>query len=260
MTSSKIAGKEFQSLVELMDTLREQCPWDKKQTIQSLQKYSIEEMYELVDAINDESMDDLKEELGDVLFHTVFYAKIASETNEFTISDVLIDVREKLIRRHPHIFGAVKVENEDDVKKNWEQIKLKEGKSSVLSGVPRSLPALVKAFRIQEKAAQVGFDWKMKSQVWEKVKEEVEELEEVVEQKNQSKIEEEFGDVLFSFINYARFLGIDPEASLEKTNQKFIRRFQYIEKKLAENKQNMNEAELQLMEKYWQQAKSIEKT
>lgn len=260
MKATNQAGDQFQKLVNLMDTLREQCPWDNKQTIQSLQKYSIEEMYELVDAINNNDMQELKEELGDVLFHTVFYSKIASETNDFTISDVLIDVHEKLKRRHPHIFGNIEVANVDEVKKNWEQIKLKEGKSSVLSGVPKSLPALVKAFRIQEKAAQVGFDWEQKNQVLEKVKEEINELEAAIQNKDQTEIENEFGDVLFSMINYARFLGIDPEASLEKTNRKFISRFQYIEKKCSDNGIRLNEAGIEKLEKFWNEAKRKTKT
>lgn len=254
------APNEFKQLIDLMDRLRKECPWDRKQTIQSLQKYSIEELYELVDAIHSNNMDEVKEELGDILFHTVFYSKIASETNDFTITDVLVDVREKLERRHPHIFGDVAVENEEDVKRNWEAIKIQEGKDSVLSGVPRSLPALIKAFRIQEKAAQVGFDWKEKQQVWEKVKEEIAEFEVAKENELPNELEEEFGDILFSLINYARFLKLDPEMCLEKTNRKFISRFQFMESEFLKLGKQMSDASLNELEQYWQRAKAVEKT
>lgn len=253
------AGEAFQELVQLMDTLREQCPWDKKQTIQSLQKYSIEELYELVDAIQKNDLEEVKEELGDILFHTIFYSRIASETNAFSITDVITDVHQKLVNRHPHIFGDVHVENEYDVQKNWENIKLAEGKKSILSGVPNSLPAITKAYRIQEKTSQVGFDWDCAEQVYAKVKEELAELSEAKTIGNQKHIEEEFGDVLFSMINYARFLGIDPEQALERTNKKFISRFQYVENQFLERKKEMSKADLSELEKYWKDAKNAEK-
>lgn len=253
------AGEAFQELVQLMDTLREQCPWDKKQTIQSLQKYSIEELYELVDAIQNEDLQEVKEELGDILFHTIFYSRIASETNDFSITDVITEVHQKLVNRHPHIFGNIKVENEEDVKRNWEKIKLEEGKKSILSGVPKSLPAMTKAFRIQEKTSQIGFDWDNASQVLEKLQEEIVELKEAQQEENQNHIEEELGDVLFSIINYARFIGIDPEQALEKTNKKFIHRFQYVESQYQTVGRDMHSAKLEELEKYWQEAKQKEK-
>lgn len=259
MKSRNQAGEAFQDLVELMDTLREQCPWDKKQTIQSLQKYSIEELYELVDAIQNEDLQEVKEELGDILFHTIFYSRIASETNDFSITDVITDVHEKLVNRHPHIFGDVKVQNEEDVKKNWEQIKLKEGKKSILSGVPKSLPAMTKAYRIQEKTSQVGFDWDCASQVLDKIQEELLELKEAKLSDDKNHIEEELGDVLFSIINYARFIGVDPEQALEKTNKKFINRFQYVENQYQTVGRDMLNADLDELEKYWVEAKQKEK-
>lgn len=248
-----------------MDDLRTKCPWDKKQTIESLRHLSIEETYELADAILDKDMQAIKKELGDLLLHIVFYSKIASETGDFTITDVMDALCEKLIHRHPHIYGDVKVENEEQVKENWEKLKLKEKQSetsegfkSVLNGVPVSLPSVVKAWRIQEKARAVGFDWEKPEQVWEKVQEELNELNsEVTSNASQSKIEEEFGDLLFAMINYARFIGVNPEDALEKTNKKFIKRFQYLEKKVALKGLNLKDLSLQEMDVYWNEAKSL---
>lgn len=245
----------FDRLLNIMDDLREKCPWDKKQTIHTLRQQSIEELYELADAITDSDWKSIKEELGDLLLHIVFYAKIGSEQGQFTITDVINGICEKLIYRHPHIYGDVKVENEEQVKQNWEKLKLKEGKTSVLSGVPVSLPALVKAMRLQSKAKEVGFEWDNTAQVWEKVKEEVQELEEVAATGNPDEIEAEFGDVLFSLVNYSRFLKIDAENALERTNKKFITRFQYIEKKAAEKGKSLDEMTLGEMDELWNEAK-----
>lgn len=236
-----------------MDELREQCPWDRKQTFQSLRNLTIEETYELADAILDEDPEEIKEEIGDLLLHMVFYAKIADEKGAFDIADALNAVCEKLIKRHPHIYGDVKADDEETVKKNWEQLKLQEGKKSVLAGVPKSLPAMVKAYRMQEKTKQVGFEWENKDQVWEKVVEEMEEFREASEEGfSAEKKEEEFGDVLFSLINYARFEGIDPETALERVNQKFKQRFEYIE---ANAKQPLTEMSLEEMDALWTEAK-----
>jgi XTP/dITP diphosphohydrolase len=220
---------DFNKLIQIMDELRDNCPWDKKQTIHSLRQQTIEETYELADAITDKDWNGIKEELGDLLLHIIFYAKIGLEENKFTLQEVIDEICEKLIKRHPHIYGNVKVEDEEDVKKNWEQIKLSEGKKSVLSGVPKSLPAMVKAMRIQEKAKQVGFEWANKEQVWEKVEEEKTELLEAVDSGNTEHIEEEAGDLFFSVINYIRFLKVDAENALELTNKKFIKRFTQME-------------------------------
>ena len=240
-----------------MDDLRAQCPWDKKQTMQSLRHLTIEETYELGDAILDNDLQEGKKELGDLLLHIVFYAKIGSETGDFDIADVANGVCEKLIIRHPHIYGDVKVDNEEDVKRNWEKIKLKEGNKSVLGGVPKSLPALVKASRIQDKAAGVGFDWDNIDDVFAKVKEEIEELHAEVKAQKHTAIEAEFGDVLFSLINYARFLKVNPEDALERTNKKFIARFQYLERKAAESGKSLRDMTLAEMEAYWQEAKGV---
>lgn len=242
----------FDRLLTIMDELREQCPWDRKQTFQSLRNLTIEETYELADAILNEDVDEMKEELGDIMLHMVFYAKIAEEQKAFDIADSLNAVCDKLINRHPHIYGDVTVENEEDVKKNWEQLKLKEGKKSVLSGVPISLPAMVKAYRMQDKTKQVGFEWENTDQVWEKVEEEVEELKVEVESGNKENIEEEFGDLLFSLVNYARFIGVDPETALEKTNKKFKSRFEYIEKNAPKSLEEMTLTE---MDTLWNEAK-----
>ena len=249
--------KAFERLLNIMDELREQCPWDKKQTMQTLRHLTIEETYELGDAILDNDLEEVKKELGDLLLHIVFYAKIGSETQDFDIADVANGICEKLINRHPHIYGDVKVENEEEVKQNWENIKLKEGKKSVLEGVPNSLPALVKANRIQEKVAGVGFDWEHPEQVFEKLKEELGELQEEVKANDADKMESEFGDVLFSMVNYARFLKINPENALERTNKKFIGRFQYLEKKAKELGKSLKEMTLAEMDIYWEEAKSL---
>ena len=249
--------ESFARLLNIMDDLREKCPWDKKQTIESLRILTIEETYELVDAIDARDMKGLKEELGDIMLHLVFYAKIASEKNEFDIADVLNNVCDKLIARHPHIYGDVQVSGEEEVKANWEKLKLKEGKKSILQGVPKSLPAIVKALRIQDKAKQVGFEWENIEQVYDKVTEELEELNEVVATKNQQKIEEEFGDLLFALVNYSRFLKVDPEAALEKCNKKFISRFQYIEEQAQKLNKPLAEMTLAEMDGYWNDAKKI---
>ncbi|WP_040250470.1 nucleoside triphosphate pyrophosphohydrolase [Psychroserpens mesophilus] len=247
----------FERLLIIMDELREQCPWDKKQTMQTLRHLTIEEVYELGDAILDNDLDEVKKELGDVLLHIVFYSKIGSESNSFDIADVCNSICDKLIERHPHIYSDVIVENEDDVKRNWEQLKLKEGKKSVLEGVPKSLPAMVKANRIQDKVAGVGFDWEEPNQVFEKVEEELGELQTEIHSGNQDKIESEFGDVLFSIINYARFLKVDPESALERTNKKFIKRFQYLEQKSKDLNTPLSDMTLAEMDVYWEEAKKI---
>ena len=246
----------FDRILNIMDELREQCPWDRKQTIESLRHLTIEETYELADAIMKNDMNGIKVELGDLLLHIVFYAKIASETKAFNITDVIHTLCDKLIERHPHIYGDVKVSGEEEVKANWEKIKLKDGRTGVLSGVPVSLPALVKAIRIQDKARGVGFDWEQPEQVWEKVQEELGELKFEVENKT-DKIEEEFGDVLFALINYARFLKINPEDALEKTNRKFISRFNYMESKVREQGKTMADMSLQEMDVFWNEAKTL---
>jgi len=247
----------FERLLDIMDELREKCPWDRKQTMESLRNLTMEEVYELGDAILDKNSNEIKKELGDVLLHIVFYSKIGSETKDFDIAEVINALCEKLINRHPHIYGDVKAEDEDQVKANWEKLKLKEGNKSVLSGVPKSLPALIKASRIQDKVAGVGFDWEEPKQVFEKVKEELSELQEEVNQNQQDKIEDEFGDVLFSMINYARFLNVDPETALERTNKKFMFRFQYLEEKAKEHNLDLSEMSLAEMDKFWNEAKTI---
>lgn len=247
----------FSRLLDIMDDLREKCPWDKKQTLQSLRYLTIEETYELGDAIMENDMQEIKKELGDLLLHIVFYSKIGSETGDFDIADVANGICEKLIHRHPHIYGDVKVENEEEVKRNWEKLKLKEGRKSVLEGVPNSLPAMVKANRIQEKVKAVGFDWEMPEQVWEKVQEELNELQEEVKNGNKEKINQEFGDVLFSMINYARFLKVNPEDALEQTNKKFIKRFKYLEEKSNQIGKPLSEMTLAEMDVYWNEAKKL---
>ncbi len=242
-------------LVKIMDELREKCPWDKKQNIHTLRQQTIEETYELADAITDKDWDAIKEELGDLLLHIIFYSKIATEENKFTLSQVIDAICEKLIKRHPHIYGNVKVNDEEDVKKNWEQIKLGEGKKSVLSGVPKSLPAMVKAMRIQEKAKQVGFEWATKEQVWEKVEEEKLELLEAVDSDNKESIEEEAGDLFFSVINYVRFLKVDAENALELTNKKFIKRFSQMEEAVNKKGLNLSEMTLTEMDAVWNEIK-----
>ena len=239
-----------------MDTLREKCPWDKKQTILSLRSNTIEELYELVDAIVEEDWDGIKEELGDIMLHILFYAKIGSEQGKFTLDEVMEAIAKKLIHRHPHIYGDVTVENDDDVKRNWEQLKLKEGKKSILSGVPNSLPSIVKALRIQEKVKHVGFEWENIEQVWDKVEEEIVELKVEVNKADKNKIEEEFGDVMFSLINYARFLDIDPDICLEKTNLKFKHRFEQMELYANEHSLDLSKLSLQEKEEIWQKMKA----
>jgi XTP/dITP diphosphohydrolase len=249
----------FGRLLEIMDDLRSQCPWDKKQTLESLRYLTIEETYELSDAILEKNYEELKGEIGDLMLHLVFYSKIASENNEFDITDVLNAICDKLVRRHPHIYGDVKVQDEEEVKRNWEQIKLKEkGRKTVLQGVPQSLPALVKANRIQEKVKGVGFDWEHDGQVWEKVQEEINELhEEVSSGASMEKVENEFGDVLFSLVNYARHLNINPEDALERTNKKFIKRFNYLEQKSLELKKPLDQMTLAEMDVFWNEAKKL---
>jgi len=250
--------KAFERLLIIMDELREKCPWDKKQTMDSLRHLTIEETYELADAILDKDMPNIRKELGDVLLHIVFYARIASETNEFNIADVINSLCEKLIHRHPHIYGDVKVENDQQVKENWEKLKLKEGNKSVLSGVTNSLPSLVKASRIQEKARAVGFDWDEPEQVWEKVQEEIAEFKHEMDSgASHEKMEGEFGDVLFSLINYARFKNINPEDALERTNKKFIKRFQYLESEAAKAGKQLSDMTLAEMDVYWNKAKEL---
>lgn len=248
--------QSFLRLVKIMDELREQCPWDKKQTIDTLRSLTLEETYELADAITMNDWKGIKEELGDMMLHLVFYARIASEQNHFTLTDVLEGISDKLISRHPHIYGDVIVNNEDDVKKNWEQLKMKEGKKSVLSGVPPSLPAVVKASRIQDKARQVGFEWENKEDVWKKVEEEIGELHEAIESGDQQHVEEEFGDVMFSLINYARFLQIDAEGVLEKTNKKFIHRFTTMEEEAKSLGRSLSDMTLQEMDDIWNSIKN----
>lgn len=250
--------KAFERLLIIMDELREKCPWDKKQTLESLRHLTIEETYELADSILDKDMSGIKKELGDVLLHIVFYARIGSETGDFDIADVINSLCDKLIHRHPHIYGDVKVDNEEQVKENWEKLKLKEGNKSVLGGVPVSLPSVVKASRIQEKARAVGFDWEKPEQVWEKVEEEMNELKHEVDSKaSPEKVEGEFGDLMFSLINYARFVGVNPEDALEKTNRKFIKRFQYLESEAAKAGRKLDEMTLEEMDKYWNEAKKL---
>ena len=258
-------AESFLRLVSIMDELREKCPWDRKQTVQTLRHMTIEETYELADAITDEDWKGIKEELGDLLLHIVFYAKIGAEQDKFRLEEVIHGISEKLIARHPHIYADVKVNDEEDVKKNWEKLKLKEGKQSILSGVPRSLPATVKAMRLQEKAKQVGFEWENKEQVWEKVEEEIGELKAAIgnwQSANEvdgatpdKKVEEEFGDVIFSLINYARFLRIDAENALELTNKKFIRRFTQMEEEVTKSGKNLADMNLHDMDSIWNSIK-----
>jgi MazG family protein len=245
----------FDRLVTIMDELREKCPWDRKQTIQTLRQMTLEETYELTDAITDNNWQHIREELGDLLLHIVFYAKIGSEQNQFTLEEVISGISQKLIHRHPHIYGDVEVANDEDVKRNWEKLKLKEGKKSVLSGVPKTLPALVKAMRLQEKAKQVGFEWENKDQVWEKVKEEELELQEAIALGQQAEIEEEFGDLMFSLVNFARFLNIDAENALEVTNKKFTQRFTQMEEKAMAGGKDLSKMTLQEMDAIWNDIK-----
>jgi len=257
MNSRQDQIKAYDRLLTIMDELREQCPWDKKQTMQTLRHLTIEETYELGEAILNNDPMEVKNELGDLLLHIVFYARIGSETNDFEMADVANDICDKLIARHPHIYGDVDVADEEEVKQNWEKLKLKEGKKSVLEGVPNSLPAMVKANRIQDKVAGVGFDWEEPGQVFEKLQEELAELQHEITTNNQEMIEQEFGDVLFSMINYARFLKIDPESALERTNKKFIKRFQHLESKAKEIGTSLKDMTLAEMDVYWNEAKEL---
>jgi len=251
----KSNGDFFERLIAIMDELREKCPWDKKQTIESLRQQTLEETYELTEAITEKNWKSLKEELGDLLLHIVFYTKIANEQKQCTRSDVIDGIWNKLISRHPHIYGDVEVKDEDDVKRNWEKLKLKEGKKSAFSGVPKALPSLVKAMRLQEKAKQVGFEWENKEQVWEKVEEEIEELREAIVENDHKKMEEEFGDVLFSMVNFARFLNLDAENALEVTNKKFTDRFTKMEETALTRGSNLNDMTLQQMDAIWNEIK-----
>ncbi|MGB1020250.1 MAG: nucleoside triphosphate pyrophosphohydrolase [Flavobacteriaceae bacterium] len=255
--NSKTAQLEaLERLLVIIDELREHCPWDRKQTFESLRNLTIEETYELADAILEGDMEAIKKELGDLLLHIVFYAKIGSEKKAFDVADIANGIAEKLIQRHPHIYADVKVSDAEEVKKNWEALKLKEGNNSVLGGVPKNLPSLIKAMRMQEKAAGVGFDWNTKGQVWEKYQEEVEELQTALQESDQRAVEAELGDVLFSLVNYARFIGVDPSNALEKTNQKFLRRFRFIEAQAAKQNKSVDQLSLAEMETFWQVAKS----
>lgn len=247
--------KAFGRILQIMNELREQCPWDKKQTLETLRPLTIEETYELSDAIIKKDLTLLKEELGDLLLHIVFYAKIGEEQGAFDMAAVINDLCEKLIRRHPHIYGDVKVENEEEVKQNWEKIKMKEGRKSVMGGVPESLPALIKAWRVQDKARQVGFEWDNIEDVWKKVEEETQELHEVVKEGNADRIEDEFGDLMFALVNYSRFLKVDPETALERTNQKFLKRFRYIEEVAAGQGKALTDMTLGEMDAIWNEAK-----
>jgi len=249
----------FERLLNIMDDLREKCPWDKKQTLETLRPLTIEETYELTDAIADGDLKGIKEELGDLFLHLVFYSKIGTEKKAFTVDDVLNGVCDKLIARHPHIYGDIKVADEEEVKRNWEKLKMKEGKKSILEGVPKSLPGLVKATRVQEKVKQVGFEWEHKWQVWQKVEEEIKELKEAESKGDYQEIEKEFGDVLFALTNYARFLNVNPDNALTLTNQKFINRFQYIEKVAEKKGRVLTDMSLDEMEEIWVEAKEIYK-
>lgn len=277
-----MTADKFSEFVSIVKRLRKECPWDREQTNDSIKANTIEEAYEVVEAIDNKDFNELKIELGDLLLHVVFHTIIAEEQDYFTIDDVIDSIRTKLIRRHPHVFGDVKVSNSDEVKKNWEEIKLGEGRESVLEGVPHNLPALQRAHRLQEKASKVGFDWEKKEDVWKKVIEEIEEMHEVESQKAkfknqnyfansesqikeilisekdlQNNLEEEIGDVFFALVNYARFLGINPEDALRRTNEKFIKRFDYVQKKIKENGKAINESNLEEMDKYWEESKNI---
>ncbi len=252
---SDTLSNAFMRLVDIMDELREKCPWDRKQTIHSLRQMTIEETFELADAITDNQWQGIKEELGDLMLHILFYSRIGKEQDQFTLQQVIEGISKKLIARHPHIYGDVKVEDADEVKRNWEKLKLKEGKTSVLGGVPRSLPAMVKAMRLQEKAKQVGFEWDNREQVWDKVEEETNELKVAMERGNQEQVEEEFGDLLFSLVNYARFLQVDAENALERTNKKFIHRFTQMEKAALDQGRDLAAMSLQEMDAIWDSIK-----
>jgi len=252
-----MTGEKFEKLVDIMKKLRNECPWDKEQTHDSIKAATLEETHELIEAIDNKDFDEMRGELGDILLHIVFHSEIASETNKFNINDVIDGITEKLIRRHPHVFGEAKVKDNSEILYNWEKIKLEEGRKSVVDGVPKALPQLHRAFRMQEKVSKVGFDWDKKESVWEKVKEEIQEFEEVANTNNKERIEEELGDLLFSIVNYTRFMDINPENALRVTNEKFLKRFKYIEKKLEENGKKITDSDLTEMDKYWEESKKV---
>ena len=249
----------FKRLLDIMDDLRKGCPWDKEQTLESLRHLTIEETFELSEAILDGNLDEIREEVGDIMLHLVFYSKIGSEKGAFDITDVLNGISEKLIYRHPHIYGDIKVVDANEVKENWENLKLKEGKKSVLSGVPKSIPPLLKAYRIQEKVKGVGFDWERSEQVWEKVEEEMNEMKSEIAAGNKEKTEEEFGDLMFALVNYARFIGVNPDDALERTNKKFIKRFQYLENEAKKINRSLKEMTLAEMDVFWEEAKKLDR-
>lgn len=251
-----MTGDKFVELVKIMNRLRKECPWDREQTHDSIKAATLEEAHELIEAIDEKDFEEMKGELGDILLHIVFHSEIASENNYFNIDDVIQSITDKLIRRHPHVFGDVKVRDNNEIMKNWEQIKLEEGRKSVLQGVPKNLPQLHRAYRLQEKASKVGFDWDDKKKVWEKVKEEIEEFENIADTNNLEKIEEELGDLLFSITNFSRFIGINPENALRRTNEKFIKRFNYIEKQIENSGRKISDVNLDEMDKYWEESKS----
>lgn len=255
-----MTGEKFQELADIMKKLRKECPWDKEQTHDSIKGATIEETYELIESIDLKDYKEMKSELGDLLLHILFHAVIAEENNQFNINDVIDTIKDKLIRRHPHVFGEVKVNGTEEIVKNWEEIKLSEGRESVLEGVPKNLPGLARAYRLQEKASKVGFDWENKNDVWKKVIEEIEEMHEMEKSNNKIKLEEELGDVFFALTNYARFLGINPENALRLTNEKFISRFTYVEQKIKESGKKLTESNLQEMDKYWEESKKKNKS
>lgn len=257
MADKREPTSNFDDLVEIVRILRKECPWDRKQTHKSIKDNLIEEAYEVVESIDTEDFTEMKKELGDVLLHVVFHSNMAEETERFSIGDVIYAIQEKLIRRHPHVFGDVVAKDEDEVAENWENIKLKEGKESILEGIPRHLPALIRAQRMQEKAANVGFDWPESKQVWDKLEEELREFKEVLEKGDHKKSRQEFGDLLFSLVNFGRFYGLNAEDSLRSTNKKFIKRFQYIEQQLAKEEKELSSVSLEEMDKHWNDAKSI---
>ncbi|MDY0079542.1 MAG: nucleoside triphosphate pyrophosphohydrolase [Ignavibacteriaceae bacterium] len=250
---------KFNEFVDIVKRLRKECPWDRAQTNDSIKAATIEEAHEVVEAIDNKDFEELKIELGDLLLHVVFHSVIAEQDGKFNLSEVIASIQEKLIRRHPHVFGETKIDNADDVKKNWEHIKLSEGRKSVLEGVPKSLPALYRAFRLQEKASKVGFDWNDKAPVWQKVVEEMNELHAAEKKESPEKVMEEMGDLLFALVNYARFIKINPEEALSKANSKFQRRFNYIEQKYSEMNKSITESSLEELDKYWEEGKKLEK-
>ncbi len=262
-----MTGEKFNELNEIMKRLRKECPWDREQTHDSIKGATLEETYELLESIDSKDFEEMKSELGDLLLHILFHSVIAEEQNKFNINDVIDSIREKLIRRHPHVFGEVKVKDQNDVVKNWEEIKMKEGRNSILQGVPQNMPGLARAYRLQEKASKVGFDWNNKEDIWKKVIEEIEEMHEIEDKRQKmedksiedihDQLENEVGDVFFALVNYARFIGINPENALRLTNEKFIKRFQYIENKLKENGKPVTESSLEEMDKYWEESKRV---